>query len=791
MKVPIRWLQDYVEIEAGEQTVARLAERLTLAGLEVEDLARVGAAERIVVGRVVTCEPHPDSDHLSLCSVDVGTETVDLVCGAANVRSEILVPVALVGARLPGGLSIEKRKVRGHVSNGMICSKAELELEDHSEGIWILDERLGLKVGDDLLEHLEYDDYVFDFKVTSNRPDCASVYGVAREVAAILDRPLLPLDTTVEETPPDAASQRTIQIESADDTPRYALRLMEDVEIGPSPLRIQHRLIKAGMRPLSNVVDVTNYVMLELGQPMHPFDADEVRGTVGIRRGRAGERLTTLDGVDRVLDPDVLTITEDDRPIALAGLMGGEKTEIRPETTRVLLEIAVFQHQAIRRSSRSIGLRTEASQRFERGLDPESVPLAAARAAHWIQATSGCRVLSGLADAYPRPAQGRKLRVRPGRAAAVLGINLDGNEIVELLSRLQIPARKLDEEIEAEVPSYRGDLEREIDLIEEIGRIRGHDRLMSRPPHTALRVGRKDGTELGKDAVRRILVGLGMDEVLTDGFDKAGWRSALGVTDSDLVKVRNPMAATQAAMRGSLLPGLLSVVETNLNRGVDGGMLFELGRIFSASKGERDALAGVVFGRTGLPLSGKEKVSLPLVKGILDRLLAQLLLADVRVEADSNIAYLHPGRSAQLRRSGESIGFFGELDPGLLERFAVPTVVYLFEFELPALLAERGTPIRYRPLPVLPAAKRDLSLTVPSEIAEARVREAIQAEAAVESILLYDVYSGEQVGAGKKSLTYELALRVAQRTLTDPEIAEIMERISRRLGKIGVQLRVG
>ncbi len=789
MKVPVRWLSDYVDVETDETSVARLAERLTLAGLEVEEISKTGTLRGVFVGRVETCEPHPDSDHLSLCTVSTGRETLDVVCGAANVRAGALVPIAVVGAELPSGFRIERRKVRGRVSLGMICSRAELGLEERSEGIWIFDPELGLELGTDLASLLEYDDTIFDIKVTSNRPDCASVYGIAREVAAVLDRPLRPLDLSVREDVERAADRVTVTIESPHDTPRYAVRVMVDVHIGPSPLRVQHRLLKAGMRPVSNVVDATNLAMLEVGQPLHPFDLDRIEGAIGVRRARPGETFQTLDGVDRPLDERALLITDRDRPVALAGVMGGAASEITAETKRVLLEIAVFHNNTIRQSSRSVGLRSEASQRFERGLDPDSVPSAAARAAHWMQALSGCRVLSGLVDAYPKPEAARTLTLRPARASGLLGIEVDAAEVAALLRRLQIAARVENGVVLVDVPSYRRDLDREADLAEEIGRIRGYDRLEARPPHALLRVGRKDAIERGKDRVREVLVGLGMDEALTDGFDKKPWREALGIPADDLIVVRNPMAATQAAMRSSLLPGLASVVETNLNRGVDGGMVFEVGRVFSTVRGERDALGGAMFGRTGLPLSGKEKVSLALARGIIDRLLEGLRLHGVTAKADPSRPCLHPGRSAQFVSAGETIGFFGELHPGLLDRFAVPTIVYVFEFELRPLLASFEAPIRYQTLPVLPAAKRDLSMLAPASLDEARIRAALLAEPEVESALLYDVYTGEQVGEGRRSLTYEISLRAEDRTLTDAEIAGVVDRISARLQDLDAHLR--
>ncbi|MDD5646313.1 MAG: phenylalanine--tRNA ligase subunit beta, partial [Candidatus Bipolaricaulis sp.] len=602
-------------------------------------------------------------------------------------------------------------------------------------------------------------------------------------------RPLRPLDVSCDETP--AKDRIEIEIEDPRDTPRYALRRMDAVAVGPSPLRIQHRLIKAGMRPVSNAVDATNYVMIELGHPIHPFDADRLGTKILVRRARPSESFRTLDGVDRTLDPRALLITDGGRPIALAGVMGGEESEIREETKRILLEVATFHHRTIRESSRSVGLQSEASQRFERGVGPEGIPLVAARTAHWMQRLTGCRVTSGLEDAYPAPIRPRTVSLRPEKARGLLGMAIDADEVVRLLQRLEIPTRRTEggaDVVTAEIPWFRPDLEREVDLIEEVGRLHGYDRLEAVAPRAVVRVGRKDDAELGKDRIRACLVALGMDEVVNDGFDDRRWREALSLPNDDLLRVRNPMAAAQEALRGSLLPGLLATVETNLSRGVDGGAVFELGRVFSRTRGETDALGGALFGRTGLPLSGKERVSLSDAKGLLDRLFASLRIEGVEVVADAARPFLHPGRSGTWTHAGQAIGVLGELHPNQSERFAVPTTVLVFEFALASLFAA-AQPARYRPIPLVPAAKRDLSLTVPLAVEEARVRAVLASEPAVESILLYDLYVGEQVGEGKKSLTYELALRAPERTLTDAEAAEIVDRLARRLAEIDVHVR--
>jgi len=786
MKVPCRWLAEYVEIDVDHKTVHALADRLTLAGLEVEAIESTGGVRGAVIGRVLSHRPHPESDHLSLCRVDLGSEEIELVCGASNVEDGATVPVALVGGELPGGLRIVERKIRGVFSRGMICSKAELGLEGRSAGIWNLDPRLDLPLGSDLNDHLEFDDFVLDIRVTSNRPDCLAVYGIAREVAVLMRRDLSPIPSCLRESSPKASERFSVEVEDPSDTPRYGARLLSQVTVGPSPLRLEHRLSKAGMRSLSNVVDVTNYVMLELGHPLHPFDADLVRERICVRRARAGEAFRTLDGVERKLSPEVLVIADEDGPLALAGVMGGARSEIRETTTRVLLEAASFQPSTVRRSARSAGLRSEASVRFERGVDPEGVPAAADRMASLLQELTGCVVHRGMVDVYGRPREKRTIRLRPSRVETLLGVSIDEARMAEILSRLGAQVTLEKDALCVKVPTFRDDLRQEVDLVEEVGRIDGYDRLPSTAPRACARVGRKDPLEVRKDRVRAILAGLGLNEAVTDGFDRSDWRQALGLPEADLILVRNPMSAAQRALRGSLLPGLLAVVETNLRHGVDGGMLFEVGRVFSKSKGETESVAACLFGRTGIPLRGKEEVSLEMGKGILLDLVLGVGLKRARVDPSGAPASLHPTRGGTIQVDGQAIGLFGELAPAV--RAALPGGPVAIVFELGLFLEE--SPARTYVTPArFPASKRDLSLVVSLDVPQEALYDAIAAEPEVEGILLYDLYQGEQVASGHKSLTYEISLRAADRTLTDEEIAAIVSHIGKRLAGLGARLR--
>ena len=814
MKVPCRWLQDYVDLGLGQdpglgrdtidldRVTGELAERLTLAGLEVEEIISTGSVTNTVIGRTTHCEPHPDSDHMTICQVDVGNETLEIVCGAGNVAANQTVVVAKVGAMLPGGFKISKRKLRGVASHGMICSKAELGLEESSPGIWELPDSEDYVLGTDINELLEYNDIILDIKVTSNRPDCAGMVGIAREVAAIYGRPLRPLETDLVETGSPVGDEVSVGIADPVDTPRYTARLMCDLRIAESPLWLQHRLAKAGMRSLANVVDVTNYVMHELGKPLHAFDADLLNGDIEIRRAHDGEVFRTLDGTDRAIDEKVLMITDGTGNLAVAGVMGGERSEIRKETKRVLLEAATFNPNTIRHSSRAIGLRSEASQRFERGIDADGVELASARATHLIQKLTGCSVHPGVVDTYPIPETPKTLTLRPSRIADVLGVSIDVDEMVGILQRLGMTCRSSADggghDLEIIVPTFRRDLLREIDLIEEVGRIYGFERIPATPPMSVLRVGKKDPRELFKDRVRTLLVGLGFDEVVQDGFDKPTWRTRMSLEDGDLVEIRNPMGADQSRMRGSLLPGVLQAVETNLKHQVGGGMIFEVGHVFSATHGERDSLAGALFGRQSVEMAGKPQMDLMVEKGVLLQLF-RALGVDIETQADTAVSFLHAGRSGSLALTGtdhaakptDSIGFFGELAPELREEFPGEVNVLVFELDL-AAIHEATSPLSdrtFQSLPRFPMSVRDLSLVVPATVREADVRQAIVDEPEVESAVLYDLYEGEQVASGSKSLTYEIALRSADGTLTDEQTASIVARIEARLSKLGASIR--
>lgn len=785
MRVSLRWLSEYVDLPAVSE--GELADRLTLAGLEVEGIQAFGPLEGVVVGRVVSVEAHPHADQLSVCEVDVGGQTLTVVCGAALSAGE-LVPLALPGARTPA-LEVKRRRIRGVKSLGMILSRAEVGLEAHSTEVWHLPD--DITPGTDFSSLVEAPDTVFYLKITSNRPDLLGVYGVAREVGALYGLPLRPLDLSFPEEGPEAATLTQVSIEDPEDCPRYLARVILGVTPRPSPLWLQARLAKAGMRAITLLVDITNYVMLELGHPLHAFDQRKVQ-KIHVRRARTGEALRTLDGVERRLSPEVLLITDGRRPVAVAGVIGGKETEVTEDTQAVLLEAACFSPARVRRSARALGLRTEASLRFERALSPETADQSSRRFSALLARHGPGHIARGAVDVYPRPPGGKQLWLRKARLREILGMEIPEGEVGHGLLALGVELSEQGDRWEARVPSFRTDLKREIDLIEEVARLFGYDRIPATAPRVTPRVGKKDQKLTFADRIRQILMALGLSEAYNFG---------LIPREEAQVTLRNPMAAGQEGLRVTLCPQLLAAVRENLEAQAPGVALFEVGRVFrreGAKIVEEDRLGVVLCGRPPLPLGGKAEYSPNDLKGILDALLCALRVEGVtlgEVEDDR----LHPYRRAgiylggkqessksQKGGSGELIGWLGELSP----RFGLPGGRRALALELAlAPLALAAQAPRYQPLPRFPASKRDLSLIVPRELAEGEVRTRILAQALVETCFLYDLYQGPGVPLGHRSLTYEITFRHPERTLEAWEVEEAMGQILRGLSPLGVRLR--
>jgi phenylalanyl-tRNA synthetase beta chain len=797
MRVSLRWIAEYVDLP--EVDLEALVERLTLAGLEVEDAQELGPVEGVVCGRIVKVASHPNADRLKVCEVEAGGKCYTLVSGAPNLAEGAWVPLALPGARLPSGVEVKAVNLRGVESQGMILSAQDLSLEEKSAGIWILP---GPQGGEDLGALLELPDTILSLKITSNRPDLLGIYGIARECAALFGSDLRELDLSFPETDPPIDFRVTL--EDPRDCPRYIAREIK-VGKGELPLVFAARLYKAGMRPLHPVVDVTNYVMLELGEPLHAFDLAKIPSRwIHVRRAKPGERMRTLDGVERDLSPEVLLITDGEHPIALAGIMGGEETEVSPDTTEVLLEAANFAPARIRRGSRAVGLRTEASLRFERNLSPELADLGSRRTCHFYAKYLAGRVARGAAEAYPDPKKAHVISLRKSRVGEILGVEIPDDEVRKCLERLQMEVSTKGDRFQVRVPPHRTDLEREIDLIEEIARVYGYERIPVAPPVVPLRRGGKDPREEFADEVRRVCSALGLHEVLTPGLVPA---------EAAEVRLKNPMAAGQDGLRASLRHGLLEVVRENFASQAEGLAIFEVGRVFLLREGEvveEDHLGVALAGRTRIPLAGKESFGPSHLKGILDGILAALRVRGVKL-GEIDVPWLHPFRRAgiylvtrdALRVSGAEeenasrathrasrmlIGWLGELTPEAAGDIPGDPRVLMLELSL-SPLREAQAEARFRPLPRYPASKRDLSLLVPLEVPEERIREGILTEELVESVFLYDLYTGEGIPEETRSLTYEVVFRHPDRTLSSEEVEEAVRRILARLEPLGVRLR--
>lgn len=805
MRVSYNWLKEYVDIP---WPVEELAGRLTMAGLLVEQMEPMSRdLDDIVVAEVLDVAPHPAAGQLLVVRVRAGAEELTVVTGADNVTKGALVPLAKPGARLPGGTVIQRAELRGVVSEGMLCSEAELGTGDDADGIWLLPP--DVRHGRPLVEELGLDDVILHLEVYPNRPDCLSVIGVAREVAALTGGRLRLPPAEADELDEPAASLTSVDVQARDLCSRYATRILDGVKIGPSPAWLQQRLRVAGMRPINNVVDVTNYVMWEWGQPLHAFDYDRLEeGRIVVRRAAAGEVIVTLDGSERKLSEQMLVIADASRPVAVAGVMGGLDSEVTEGTTRLLLESATFHPVSVRRTAHAFGLRTEASHRFEKGLDPNLVAPAAARAARLIQELTGAAVYAGAVDVYPEPVQPWTVSCRPARVRQVLGADVADEAVRRYLTSLGFSVDTGADDQGAwavTVPTYRRDVTREEDLIEEVARLYGYDQIPSTLPGGAGAVGGQEPPLPFLDRVRDVLTALGLSEVLTYSFADPAWPDKLNLPADDprraAVPLRNPLREDQSRLRTTLVPGLLEAAARNVSRRVTDVHVFEVGAVFAPRQlpltelPDEPRRIGILM--TG-PLpeqwwGGKPRVATFYeAKGVVEQLLERLGVA-ARFEPGAE-PYLHPGRQAAVIAGGHTVGVVGEVHPEVAERFELDgRRVYVAELDADRLAQAESREVRFVPLPRYPAVQRDMALLVPKAVPAAAVVETIRRAGGqlVESVSLFDVYEGPQVEAGQRSLAFSIRLRHRDRTLTDEEANAVVDGVERALREeLGVRRRV-
>lgn len=806
MLVSYEWLSQYVDL-AGISP-EDIAEELNRTGIEVEVIyTRDAGVSGVVVGEVLSVEKHPEADRLKVCMVNVGKgQMLQIVCGAANVAKGQRVPVALVGAKLPGGLKIKKAKLRGVESNGMICSAKELGFPDkvlmkeQTEGIFVLGP--DAPIGEDIKNYLGMNDQVIELQLTPNRADCLGMIGVAYEVSAIFDRELRLPDVYIQ-SPDEEESPVSITLEAEEDCPFYAAQVVHDLKIGPSPQWMQNRLISAGIRPINNIVDITNYVMIETGQPLHAFDYDQIPGgKIVVRRAQPGEQVVTLDGVTRECDEEMLLITDGNQPLAIAGIMGGESSEVTEKTTSVLIESAFFDPAIVRKGSRKLGLRSEASNRFEKGVDPERIIPALARAVQLLQQIAGGTVGSDIHVEKIGEVDDVVISLRHERLVNVLGIKIKEEEVLDIFRRLNFPAKVREGTYEVQVPTRRPDLTIEVDLIEEVARLYGYDRIPATLPWGQQLPGGLTREQKFRRVIRHTLRNLGMNEVLTYSLTsaEAGKEIASLHHSARPIPLAMPMSNEHAVLRTSLLPHIIEAAAYNIKHGNNRVTIFEMGKTYITEEEkltnlpeERWELAGLLTGEAE-PTIWKQRQAAAgdfyIAKGILEALFTRLGVKGVQYSEAFPVGF-HPGRTAELVVDGNVIGLLGQLHPKLAKKHGLNDPV-VFQLDLAKLFAAVNDEVVYNPIPRYPAVTRDLALVVDEDVLAGEVEEGIREVAGelLESVTLFDVFTGEQIEEGKKSIAYSLVYRAKDRTLTDEEVQEVHERVVNYLEDIlGAKLR--
>ncbi len=801
MKVSLNWLKDYVEIQMG---VKELVHLLTMSGLEVEEAISTGEGfEKVVIAEIGSIKKHPNADRLSLVEVRTDQEMFSIVCGATNIRVGQKVPLALIGARLPNGVEIKKSKIRGVPSEGMLCSEIELGVGQDATGIMILSPDLLL--GSNFGEAVGLKDTILDISITPNRPDCLYVLGVAREVAALTHQKLRYPVSSLSHNGEAIHRKTSVTLLDPDLCPRYVARMIGEVRIGPSPRWMSDRLEKVGIRSINNVVDVTNYVMMEYGQPLHAFDFEllEERRII-VRRAQEGEAFITLDGVKRILDGEMLMICDGVKPVAIAGVMGGLNSEIKEDTKTVLLESAYFNPMSNRRTSKKLGLETEAAYRFGRGIDYGGCLSAADRAAQLIQELTNGKVIEGVIDAYPAPIHPIPIRLSLRKIHQVLGIEIPARQVKIYLENLGSNIQEGEENtFLVTPPSFRGDLDREIDLIEEVARMDGYDQIpVTLPKGPPASQERDKGLYLERKAME-VLIHHGYHEVITYSFTSPSCWDHIGLLPDDPkrkhLRLLNPLTEELSAMRTSLIPGLMETARYNLSRKNSNLKLFELKKVFLPQAEEKlpkevKCLAGLAMGLDQDPhwMFTPREVDFYDVKGCLEDLLQTLHIKGIKFHRAEDIPYLHPGKASKILLGDDVLGILGEVHPQISAQYEIHGKAYLFEIDFEQLVQSAGEGKRFRPLPKFPAIYRDLSVVVDHTLEAEKVAEKIWTfkQPFIDEINLFDIYRGAPVPIGKKSISLRIRYQANDRTLTDEEVNRYHEKVISQLrGIFQLELR--
>lgn len=790
MLLPIKWLKDYVDIDVDSKI---LADKLTLSGSHVESIIELNSGiENVVVGHILEIKDHPNADKLCITITDVGREKLQIVTGATNIKEGDYVPVALVGARLPGGVKIKKGKLRGEESLGMLCSLKELGVKDNvvpkeqRDGIFILDKEYPL--GMDIKEVLGLYGEVIEFEITPNRPDCLSIVGMAREACATLNKKMKYPSINISKEEDNINDYlRKIEILDKELCNRYFARVIKDVKIESSPLWLQTRLMEAGVRPINNIVDITNYVMLEFGEPLHAFDLDKIIDKkIYVRRALESEKITTIDGIERSLNSSNLVIADGEKPVAIAGVMGGLETEVTDCTNTILIEAANFNDRSVRLTSKSLGLRTEASSRFEKGIDPNLCQTACNRVCQLIEEIGAGKVVGGYFDNYVQEKKESSIVIRPERVHKLLGIEIEKSRIIEILESLELKVEDKGEFLEVLAPTFRLDLEREVDLIEEIGRIYGFHNIKNEPLVGVLTKGEKPYDKQIEDKSKAILQGLGANEVMTYSFISPKAYNKINLKEDSMkrqcVQIINPLGEDYSVMRTTLIPNMMELLSRNYNYGVERAFAFEIGNMFIPKEIpvknlpiERKTLCIGMYGETDYFY----------LKGVVEIFLERLGVTKCNYLREENHPTFHPGRTSNIIYENKVLGVMGELHPDVLENYDIDERVYIAELDFEGIVEIAKLEKKYKPLPKYPAIVRDLAIVLDEDIMFKNIEEVIwsKGEGLIEKVELFDVYTGEQIPKGKKSVAFSITYRSHERTLKDEEVSQIHQNIVQEIEK--------
>ncbi|MBQ1490239.1 MAG: phenylalanine--tRNA ligase subunit beta [Eubacterium sp.] len=813
MIVSVNWLKDYVDVNVP---VSEFCDRMIMSGSNLETCTEIGCGiSGVVIGRIDKIEQHPDADKLVVCQINVGGEApVQIVTGADNVFEGAFVPVAMDGSHIPGplhgqpkvegGVDIHKGSLRGVESIGMLCSAQELGYDDKvapmfsKDGIWILPGNWDDHLGEEITDALELKDSVIDFEITPNRPDCLSMLGMAREAAATFGEKMRYPDTECEKTDEQASDYISAEIRSPL-CKRYTARIIKDVRVEQSPWWLQKRLMAAGMRPINNMVDITNFVMLEYGQPMHAFDIKSLAGAkIIVDTAKEGEVFTTLDGVERVLEDDMLMINDAEKPVGVAGIMGGLNSEILPDTNTVVIESANFLGSSVRMTAKKLGLRTEASGRYEKGIDPNLCEAAADRVCKLVELLDCGKVVDGSIDVYPEPVHAPVVTARVSRINKVLGTDIPREQMVGYLESLEMKVEGEGDEMIVTPPTVRQDLLEEVDYVEEVARMYGYDNLPMTLPDTASSARFPEDWDL-RVLTRRTLCGMGANEIQTYSFSNNKILDKLQIPEDSIernfVEIINPMGEDTSALRTILMPGMLDVLSRNYARNIPGLRAYEMGIVFMKNLMEEHALPDESYNLC-IGCYGEGETFFTL-KGMIQALLDKLGVKNLRFVTESEYGLYHPGRCARIQTIGKfgeevELGIMGEVHPDVAENYGIGTRVYTAELFFDTIVEFSDREVVYQHPPIYPSTSRDMALIVDEDLEIGRIEEAVKAMEAdiLEDIQLFDVYRGIQVGRNKKSVAFSLTYRDNTKTLTDKEVDSVQEQVVAMLAeKFGAALR--